>query len=350
MLLNKAFNQMLIFKNEKIVPFLLAIWCFSFMACEKMGVFPLEGEGGTYQIEPKKEIVFLDSDSLKVTLFKEITGWHNMQGGAIYGDKLVCLMATDEVSDESCNGYIYNLLTGERECGLLFTSEIENRFFSKPHANQVSFSNQFYTSNSDFPLLYVSQVNGGTGYHDVSGERGVLVYDLKEDDNGGYYPVLVQVIMPDLKDIELMEKLGKYTPNYVVDTLRNQLVVIGYPHDSWFDLRGPQPIAVFNIPSLNAGSVVVLTNNDVLDSYSLPFSLGIQQSFIQGEKLFSTGGGANHGSLRIIDLGNKTTEMLFMLTNFTSGEPQFFGLWRDHYLYYEAGTKGLIFEFTFKTQ
>ena len=111
---------MLIVKNKKIVPFLLAIWCFLSMACEKVEIYSLEDE--TYQIEQKEEIVVFDSDSLKVTLFKEMLGWHNMQGGAIYGDKLVCLMATDEMSDETCNGFVYNLSTGLKECDLFFDS------------------------------------------------------------------------------------------------------------------------------------------------------------------------------------------------------------------------------------
>lgn len=345
---------MLIIKTNRIIlSALLAIAYMGCMACEKIDILLDDNVGESQLIEDasqtgqNEEIIVFDSDSLKVTIFKELSGWNNMQGGAIYGDKLVCLMATDEMVNESCNGFIYNIVTGEKESELLFTSEINNRIFSKPHANQVSFGNQVYDSNSDFPLLYVSQVNGGTGYHDISGERGVLVYDLKRNQYGGYNPVLVQVIIPDLEDKELIGKLGAYTPNYVVDLITNQIVVIGYPHDSWFDLRGPQPIVTFNIPSLNAGNVVVLSNDDVVDSYDLPFSLGLQQSFIHGRKIFSTGGWAKHGTLRIINLDNKTTERVFQLTDFTFGEPQFFGVWKGHFLYYEAGTKGSILEFVF---
>ena len=337
---------MLIVKNKKIVPFLLAIWCFLSMACEKVEIYSLEDE--TYQIEQKEEIVVFDSDSLKVTLFKEMLGWHNMQGGAIYGDKLVCLMATDEMSDETCNGFVYNLSTGLKECDLFFDSVLDGKCFTKPHANQVSFGKDFYDSNSDFPLLYVSQVNGGSGYKDIYGERGVLVYNLKKVQNGHYTPVLVQVIMPDLEDKELMMKIGKYTPNYVVDTAKNQLLVMGYPQNSWFDLRGPQPFAIFDIPTLSEGSIIQLTYSDIVDSFQLDESISIQQSLILGRKVFSTGGWMKKGTLRIIDLDSKKQERLYNLFDFTFGEPQFWGIWKNRFLYYEAGTKGIMYEFHFK--
>lgn len=287
----------------------------------------------------------MNFDSLELSFFNELEDWHNMQGGAVYGDKLVCLMATDEMKEGAVNGFIYNLITGKKECDLLFTSTLNDRHFYKPHANQVSFSSKFYNEKSDFPLLYVSQVNGG---ETIKGERGVLVYNLEKQNNGAYSPVMVQAIIPDLEDELLMEKLGAFTPNYIVDNDKNQLVVMGYPQASWYVLDGPQPITIFNIPSLNQGNVVKLSNRDVIDSFILDVSCGIQQSCIKGPILYSSGGFTERGTIRIINLITKKSEKIFNLAPLTSGEPQFLGIWRNNYLYYEAGTSGIVYEILFK--
>lgn len=333
-------------RNSFILPLFLFFFVSHALSCEKIEIEIEKEEEEQNPIKP--EVIVFDSDSLKVTEFGFFEDWHNMQGGAIYGDKLVCLMATDEMTNETYNGFIYNLNTGEKECNLLFDSVLNERRFTKPHANQVSFGKDFYDSNSDFPLLYVSQVNGGSGRNDISGERGVLVYNLKKGITGYYTPDLVQAIIPDLSDTEITKKIGQYTPNYIVDTLKNQILVMGYPQPSWFDLRGPQPMAILRIPSLSEGGVIQFSNSDFVDSFQLDNSISIQQSFIMGKKVFSTGGWLKRGTLRIIDLEAKKQERLYNLYDFTNGEPQFFGFWRNRYLYYEAGTKGIMYEFHFK--
>ena len=282
-----------------------------------------------------------------VKRFKTLPSWQNMQGGAIYGNNLVCLMAADEIPTASVNGFIYNIETGEKVCDLLFGNTLGGKTYELPHANQVSFGTQFYNSNSRFPLLYVSQVNGSTATLWNNSERGVLVYDLQtEDDGQTFTPVLVQAIIPDLTDAALMEKIGAGTPNYIVDTDKAQVVVLGYPQERW-GTNGPQPVAVFDLPLISVGNEVVLTDADIIDSYTFPVSLGIQQSFYFDGKIYSLGGVAYHGSLRVIDLAKKAVVTTIDLTQWTNGEPQFAGLWNGKFLYYNAGTDGVIYEFVF---
>ena len=295
--------------------------------------------------------VFYDSDSLQILYYKKFQLWQNMQGGAIYKDKLICLMATDEMEGETVNGFIYDLKSGCRIANLYFSSKMGDIFFAKPHANQVSFGKKFYSRQSEFPLLYVSQVNGGRGAYDIFGERGVLVYDITKDKKGFYHPNLVQVIMPDLEDEALMDKLGKYTPNYIVDTIKQQLIVIGYPDSSWFKLDGPQPIAVLDLPTCTkkeGEQVVKFRNENVLDNYRLDRSLGIQQSFIKNNTLYTSCGMHGNGAIRIVDLQSKQVKKVYRLSTIMEGEPQFFGVWRGRYLFYEAGTGGQFYEFKFK--
>ena len=296
-------------------------------------------------------------NKFKPILYKNLTDWHNMQGGAVYGDYLVCVMATDEMTGTVTeNGYIYNIKTGERVCSLLFGSTLGTKTYEMPHANQVSFGSKFYNSSSRFPLLYVSQVNGGSTTLWNRSERGVLVYDLQtEDDGETFTPVLVQAIIPDLSTIDpqtnkpVMEKyIGKYTPNYVYDTDKDQLVVLSYPNESWFNLNGGQPIAIFDAPLISDGEEVVLTESDVVDSYKLPVSLIIQQSFYKNGRIYISGGMANSGSIRVLDLLSRNVITFIDLTQWSNVEPQFIGLWEDRLLYYTAGTTGNIYEILYK--
>lgn len=289
------------------------------------------------------------------TLYKTLPNWQNMQGGAVYGNYLVCLMATDELNNPTANGFIYDLATGTKLYDLLFGSTLGSKTYEMPHANQVSFGTKFYNSNSRFPLLYVSQVNGGSSTLWNNSERGVLVYDLQtEDDGETFTPVLVQAIIPDLTTIDsqtgkpVMENyIGKYTPNYIYDTDKDQLVVIGYPNDSWYNLSGEQPVAIFNVPLISDGDEIVLTESDVIDSYKLPVSNGLQQSFYRNGRIYISGGVANNGNIRVLDLSLKRVITYVDLTQWNNGEPQFLGYWNRKMLYYTAGTSGIIYDIVF---
>lgn len=288
---------------------------------------------------------FADGDSVRIVKYLTFSNWEKRQGGAIYNNMLVCLNATDKGKGGKPNGFIYDVRTGAMLCDMIFTSNLEKKKYTMPHANQVSFGTEFYDEDSDFPLLYVSQVNGGSGNQDLFGERGVLVYNLKKvNGEKKYEPQMVQAIIPDVTDSVLLSKLGKYTPNYIIDTDKKQFVVIGYPNDSWHDLSGPQPIAIFNIPSLSEGVEIILNHKDIEDSYTLPVSVGPQQSFCYKNKIFSSGGAKGQASIRVIDLQNKDVEFFEDLTFLTKGEPQFLGLWEGKMLYYEYDLSGQVYE------
>lgn len=268
--------------------------------------------------------------------------WDRRQGGAIYEDKLVCLNAVDKGGTP--NGFIYDIKTGLKICEMTFTSNLGQKNYYRPHANQVSFGCDFYNAESDFPLLYVTQANGGNGYNDIHGERGVLVYNLRKVGYNDYVPDLVQAIIPDIADTTLMAKLGKYTPNYIINNDNAQFIVIGYPNNSWYDLTGDQPITIFNIPTLDSGSEVILTSNDIIDAFTLSKAVGPQQSFYYKGKVYSSGGDRGHASFRVINLRKKKEEYFKDMTSLTNGEPQFIGLWNSKVLYYEYDTTGLVYE------
>lgn len=324
-----------------IVTFILLLSSAS-IACEKITIEIdddniNQGENGN-----GGDITTPANNHFQMERFGIFEAWEQRQGGAVYGDYLITLNATDRETNP--NGFIYDIQSGRKICDMYFPNTLDGKSYYKPHANQVSFGEAFYDAESSFPLLYVSQVNGGSGYNDIRGERGVLVYNLKQTSNNTYEPELVQAVIPDLNDSSLMKKIGNYTPNYIVDPEHNQFVIIGYPNNSWYDLSGEQPVVLIEIPQLSDGSEVVFTKDAVIDSYTLDMAIGPQQSFYYGGKIFSSGGDRGQASLRVIDLASKSVEYYKDMSVITNGEPQFLGLWGSKVLYYEYDTSGQIYE------
>lgn len=292
-----------------------------------------------------EKLDFAAEHTYKIEPFGTIENWKNSQGCAIYGNYLVSVMACDEMEEGVVNGYIHNIETLDLVSELKFGHTISEKSYNAPHANQVCFGNEFYNSNSKFPLLYVSQVNAGNGT--ILGEGGTLVYDLQGDDTNGYTPVLVQAIIPDLQDADLMSKIGKYTPNYIVDTDNNKLIVLGYPNATWFDVTGGTPVTVFNLPTIDDGSEVKLTNADCLDSYRINPGHTIQMNVYQDGKIYcQCGVGGSSNKIRVLDLALRKIVSEIDLS-YRNGEPQGIMIWNNRLLWYDAGTSGEIDEFIF---
>ena len=182
----------------------------------------------------------------------------------------------------------------------------------------------------------------------------MLVYDLQSDGLGGYTPVLVQVIRPDLSTAEkisdIEEKIGKYTPNYVVDTDNNKIVILGYPEASWYTGYGKgMPIAIMDLPNLADGSEIVFDTDDVTDYYKVKMDFAIQQPFYLGGKVYAQGGFAGATAKRgiqVIDL-NVKKRVTCLITTLHQGEPQFIGMWNEKCMWYDAGVSGDIYEVIF---
>lgn len=288
-------------------------------------------------------------------IFKKLftlPSWQNSQGGAIYGKYLVSVMACDEMAPGATNGHIYDLEQKTKVCDLSFGSALNGTTYSLPHANCVCFGKEKYNASSDFPLLYVSQVNGGSSALWSASERGVLVYDLQKQPDDSYVPVLVQVVRPDLsteeKIDEIEEKIGKYTPNYVVDVENSKLVILGYPAAGWFiGHEGGMPVAIMDLPS-KTSSEVVFDASDIEDNYRILMSFAIQQPLLYNGKVYIQGGTSYSArGIQVLDLSRRERVSLVVTTAAHAGEPQFIGLYEGKCLWYDAGTSGDIYEVVF---
>ena len=124
-------------------------------------------------------------------------------------------------------------------------------------------------------------------------------------ENNTYVPKLLQIIKPDTSDETLMQYWGQYTPNYIIDTDKDEMYVLNYPHATWFDLTGNTYVTKFKLPKISDGEEVTLTSADLLDHFELDKCYGLQMSFYYHGKIYISGGFGGAGAIkniRVLDL------------------------------------------------
>ena len=280
-----------------------------------------------------------------VELFTTLPNWENSQAAAVYNNKLIVCYAMDEIEAGKPNGVMYDLSTKSKICDLYFNAELNGKTYEFPHANQISFGNEYYNEDSHFPLLYISQVLTSKGT-----KGGVMVYDLQFDSNTNEYtPILVQFIQPNVNDEMLMEVWGKYTPNYIIDYDNDWMFVMNYPQPTWDDFAGKQYVTKFRLPKLSDGELITLSSSDLVDSFTLPSCRGIQSSLYHRGKIYLQEGiGGNGGVyLRVLDIASKAIVTDIDLHTAIPEEPQGLFVWNNMLLWYTAGTSGKIFSLEF---
>ena len=155
------------------------------------------------------------------------------------------------------------------------------------HCNTVSFSRIFYHNTDDFPLLYVSGSTSGTYNH-------VQVYRVQHNAMNFIITKIQEIILPTASS-----KNNLYWTGAVIDNTNNFMYVYANNY-------GAQ-IAKFKIPDFRY-SEVTLTDEDILDQFSLPGFTHQQGACIRNDKMFVMDGVPACGDtnyLRIIDLKEK---------------------------------------------
>lgn len=208
------------------------------------------------------------------------------QGAACYGDYLFQMIGGD-----SSGIYIYSMYEKRH----LFSIPLSSN--SNWHGDSLSFGNQFYSNSDYFPLLYVTQ---GT----VSPYK-VQVYRIQTSDFKTFTATLVQnITMPD-------KEAGCWYADCALDNDNNYLYWGGdtYPSDNTFTWLK------FQTPNWNSGTLtdgvyeLVLTSEDVLDSFSANIHTNIQGQTIYHGYLFLTRGYRNVGYNQFIVLNLTTKEI-----------------------------------------
>jgi hypothetical protein len=251
------------------------------------------------------------------------------QSLALYGDYAVAA----DYNSSTAKIQIYKFSTNS----VVASINLQSNDSFIPHCNVICFGKNINSANSIVPLLYVSK-------WDYQSDKSCLVYDITE--TGGVYSAnLVQTITPNISS----SILGEGDVDWIVDTDKNMLYALAYKlAGSSLQVEGnEEKIVSFVLPNVSS-SQVTLTDDDVVDSFSLPIINASQDKTYANGKIYVIAGmGASYpqfSKLVVIDLLNKRVSSEVKLPS-SMAEPE--GLSeRDGHLYFDFGNNGLnIFVF-----
>lgn len=206
------------------------------------------------------------------------------QGAACYGNYLF-------IGGE--NGYeldIYNLATQSFVEHIEISGKTSN---SNDHMNTLFFSNEFYDTGDEFPVLY-SCSGKAAGSNNVSYVHG---YRLAQS-NGAFTATLVHTITLDY---------GTWT-EAVCDTEHGYLWV---KHEESRTDENKMGWFKYAMPKATNGDVTLTMDANVIDSFNLPpqdYGTASMQGFLyyEGNIYYTAGNGAQAGGLHLVSINTKT--------------------------------------------
>lgn len=273
-----------------------------------------------------------------VTKLQTLPSWVASQACAVIGNYMIVGVTFDQSGTAA---RVYDLESNT----LLGTISFNFGTYYKPHANTICFGTEMPDANSPFPALYLSQLDS-TGLANRGSEYGVLVYSI----SSSYTSTFLQAILPDKTDTDLMNKIGAGTPNYIIDRDNGFLWVVGYKNATWVSYDNIQTFTKFQLPLLSAGSEVILTNADVLDSFELPMYpyTAMQEGVFKNGRLYiQMGVNGTIQGMRVVNVDTQEIETSLQTTQIFSTEPQGLAFWDDEMVWYESGTSGILYKFNF---
>lgn len=275
-------------------------------------VFP-DTVGYSYQGE---KVSFVDNGFTSEIIGNLSAGVSSRQGGAIYGDYLFQFHNTLQTI------VVYNLKSGKNVQTLNLTP------ISNHHAGSGGFSNEFYDSTDQFPILYISSMY----------ENRIYGYRISGTEEGTWTIETVRTITLDIE--------GLFIPNITVDRENNMIVAFGYTKNSWSDSSNNlSVITSFVLPALSSGDVTI-TTADCSDMRKIPFIYAEQGAFARLGKLYlSYGNTVSKCGMFVIDYisGIAVSHAPFEpLGNF---EPEAFALYNGNIIM--TGQNGRIYKLTF---
>lgn len=275
-------------------------------------VFP-SAVGYSYQGE---KVSFVDNGFTSEIIGNLSAGVSSRQGGAIYGDYLFQFHNTLQTI------VVYNLKSGKNVQTLNLTP------ISNHHAGSGGFSNEFYDSTDQFPILYISSMY----------ENRIYGYRISGTEEGNWTIETVRTITLDIE--------GLFIPNITVDRENNMIVAFGYTKNSWSDSSNNlSVITSFVLPALSSGDVTI-TTSDCSDMRKIPFIYAEQGAFARLGKLYlSYGNTVSKCGMFVIDYiaGIAVSHAPFEpLGNF---EPEAFALYNGNIIMTDQN--GRIYKLTF---
>lgn len=241
----------------------------------------------------------------------------SFQGGTAYG-KYAFLFHNYFESWE-----VYDLTT-KQLVQVKLLKKINNR-----HCNTVAFGNEYYSTDDEFPLLYIGEENSELHQcyvYRVTGSEGN--WDLE----------LVQTIhFPAASENFL------YYHNVAIDTDKNRLILIGLKNYPWSqETDNTLAYKVFRLPKLSDGDVT-FTENDVEDEWEFPNMPTGQGAIVHNGQIIHALGMAKNAKVIVIDIDKHC-----IVSHYNTGlnlEPE--GAWLYSGELYIHHIQGQIYNFKF---
>lgn len=217
-----------------------------------------------------------------------------------------------------------NLLTGKVVGEFMLESAAKTT-----HVNSACFSTQYVEGYSD-PAIYITEFYGKRRcfVEVIGGDSSKLVQTIEYKDTQGKNP-FVRAWIVDNKEKKL----------YAVIREKNR--------------EKSNVIKQFPLPKLSAGREIVLTENDVLDKFTVDFVNGVQGGKIKDKKIYLTVGFSSvqgkgeyfDRAIKVIDLKKKKLIQSIDLTKVTVNEPEDIDYYNGKCLLFAGGTGGIYHAF-----
>lgn len=188
-----------------------------------------------------------------------------------------------------------------------------------PHCNSVFFSNEFYSENDDYPIIYVNGYNGTDGNGNRLAYGQLYAYRIIVN-NGNYSAELLQKI-----DCSALD-LGGYG-NFAFNPEDNEVVLIDY-HNT-----GQNFYYCFARPDLNE-SVKQISAADITESFNdTNGTPSMQGCTLDNGNIYITYGGINNGQLAVISLEKqKRVSYLSLVEGGLTFEPEYADIYEGYLL------------------
>lgn len=259
---------------------------------------------------------FLFSVAINAQLVYPIVGHYknkSAQGMAIYEDYAYLF-------NDGGLCRVFNLKSGKIEGEFMLECSAKDT-----HVNSACFSRQ-YVSDSSIPALYITEFYG---------KRRCFVEVI----NSGKSK-LVQTI-----EFKNQEGRNPFVREWIVDNKEGML----YAVIREVNQNDRNVIRKFHLPKLIDGKEIVLTDEQVLDEFSVSFVNGLQGGKIKGRYMYvATGFTPLHGEgkyfdreIKVIDLKKKKLVRSIDLSKVTVNEPEDIDFYKGNCLLFAGGTGGI---------
>ena len=285
---------------------------------------------------------------------KQIAKIQNGQDGAIFGNQLFRFNTRGD-------SVVYDLSEMDhdnvKELQPIGRFVLDKSELIVPHSNAVSFGAEYFDPSDEYPLLYTNIYNNYANAKDKL--IGVCCVYRLERIGKEFKTTLVQLIEIGFTDDPSLWRMAPERDgvrpygNFVIDrdggyyyafVMRNEELGTRY--------------FKFKMPSVCEGKVdetygvnrVVLTPEDICDSFDCPYHRFIQGATLHGERIYSTEGfensEINRPAIRVIDLAKKTEELYVDLLEMGYKlEPEMIDFYGDTCLY--SDVKGNLYSVEF---